>query len=166
MIKPLIQKIVVAVNGSDQSVHAAMYAILVAKQFNCALKAVYVVDTAALKQLTMTNFFLTDESKKYEENLIHDGNKYLEYIKGLAREKGVNIETQLRSGTPWSEILRASEEFEADTILLGGRAHDSSQLSTVHHDSASATNIEILASANCNVLVVRQKDIEKLFKIG
>ena len=30
MIKPLFQKIVVAINGSDQSLHAAMYAILLA----------------------------------------------------------------------------------------------------------------------------------------
>lgn len=69
MIKPLIQKIVVAVNGSDQSVHAAMYAILVAKQFNCALKAVYVVDTAALKQLTMTNFSLQTKAKNTRKTL-------------------------------------------------------------------------------------------------
>ncbi|WP_147634550.1 universal stress protein [Treponema pectinovorum] len=165
MIKPLIQKIIVAVNGSDQSIRAAMYSILFAKQFNCTVKAVYVVDTAALKQLTMTKFFVKDESKKYEENLIKDGNKYLEYITTLAKEKGVKIETQLRRGTPWSEILRAGEEFGADTIFLGGRVHDSSQLSYTH-DIASATNIEILANAKCNVLVVRQKEIEKLFKIG
>ena len=66
MIKPLFQKIVVAINGSEQSLHAAMYAILLAKQYKCSLKAVYVVDTAALKFLSMSKFFLKTESQKYE----------------------------------------------------------------------------------------------------
>ena len=66
MIKPLIQKVVVAINGSEQSLHAAMYAILMAKQYKCSLKAMYVVDTAALKFLSMSRFFLKNESQKYE----------------------------------------------------------------------------------------------------
>ena len=64
MIKPLIQKVVVAINGSEQSLHAAMYAILMAKQYKCSLKAVYVVDTAALKFLSMSRFFLKNERQK------------------------------------------------------------------------------------------------------
>ena len=133
MIKPLFQKIVVAINGSDQSLHAAMYAILLAKQYKCSLKAVYVVDTAALKFLSMSKFFLKTESQKYEENLLDDGKKYLEQIVTFAKIKGVKV---------------------------------SSLSSEVARDRASSTNMDIIGSARCNVLVVRQKDIEKLFKIG
>ncbi len=167
MLKPLIQKIVVAINGSEQSLHAAMYAILMAKQYKCALKVVYVVDTAALKFLNMSRFFLKDESQKYEDNLVHDGEKYLEQVLMLAKVKGVKIESELRKGSPWAEILRVSDEFKADLILLGGKEHTNSSLaSDAVHDRASSTNMEIVGNANCNVLVVRQKEIEKLFKIG
>ncbi|WP_296668797.1 MULTISPECIES: universal stress protein [unclassified Treponema] len=167
MIKPLFQKIVVAVNGSDQSLHAAMYAILLAKQYKCSLKAVYVVDTAALKFLSMSKFFLKTESQKYEENLLDDGKKYLEQIVTFAKIKGVKVETELRKGSPWSEILHAADDFDADLILLGGKEHSASSLSSeVARDRASSTNMDIIGSARCNVLVVRQKDIEKLFKIG
>ena len=164
MIKPLFQKIVVAVNGSDQSLHAAMYAILLAKQYKCSLKAVYVVDTAALKFLSMSKFFLKTESQK---NLLDDGKKYLEQIVTFAKIKGVKVETELRKGSPWSEILHAADDFDADLILLGGKEHSASSLSSeVARDRASSTNMDIIGSARCNVLVVRQKDIEKLFKIG
>lgn len=167
MIKPLIQKVVVAINGSDQSLHAAMYAILLAKQYKCSLKAVYVVDTAALKFLSMSKFFLKNESQKYEENLVHDGTKYLEQVVGLAKMKGVKIETELKKGNPWSEILHAAEDFEADLILLGGKEHPASSVSSeVVRDRASSTNMDIVGSARCNVLIVRQNNIEKLFKIG
>ena len=81
MIKPLIQKIVVAVNGSEQSIHAAMYGILLSKQYKCDLKAIYVVDTSTLKQLTMSRIFLEEESRNYEKRLEDDGKRYLSYLR-------------------------------------------------------------------------------------
>ena len=75
MIKPLLQKLVVAVNGSEQSLNAAMYAIMFAKQYKCDLKVVYVVDTATLKQLELSNFFIPDESARYKARLESDGQK-------------------------------------------------------------------------------------------
>ena len=152
MIKPLFQKIVVAINGSEQSLHAAMYAILLAKQYKCSLKAVYVVDTAALKFLSMSKFFLKTESQKYEENLLNDGKKYLEQVVTFAKIKGVKVETELRKGSPWSEILHVADDFGADLILLGGKEHSASSLSSeVARDRASSTNMDIIGSARCNV---------------
>lgn len=167
MIKPLFQKIIVAVNGSEQSIHAAMYGIMMAKIYKCQLKAVYVVDTVALKQLEFSKIFLAEESERYEKNLIADGNKYLSYAAELAKQKGIKIETELRKGAIWSEVITAADEFKADVILLGGKEHNSQSIGhAIRHDKVSATNSEIIGSAKCNVFVVRQKEIEKLFKIA
>ena len=167
MIKPLIQKVVVAVNGSEQSIHAAMYGILLSKQYKCELKAIYVVDTSTLKQLTMSKFFYEEESRHYEQRLEDDGKRYLSYLEKLAKEKGVKIETELKKGAIWSELIKAAEDFGANLILLGGKEHpnDTAQ-NSVRHDKMSVTNAEIIGSASCNVLVVREPDIEKLFKIA
>ena len=54
MTKPLFSNILVAVSGSDASIHAAKYAIIMAKQYRCRLSAVYVVDTATIRQLTLS----------------------------------------------------------------------------------------------------------------
>ena len=54
MIKPLFQNIVILISGSEASIHAAQYGILLSKLYRCNLKAVYVVDTASLKQLTLS----------------------------------------------------------------------------------------------------------------
>ena len=167
MIKPLIQKVIVAVNGSEQSIHAAMYGILLSKQYDCDLKAVYVVDTSTLKQLTMSRIFYEEESRNYEKRLEDDGKRYLTYLEKLAAEKGVKIETELKKGAIWSELIKAAEDFGASMILLGGKEqpNDTAQ-NTVRHDKISATNAEIIGSASCNVLVVRQSNIEKIFKIA
>ena len=91
MIKPLFQNVLVAVNGSEASLHAAMYGIMMAKQYKLKLKAVFVVDTATLKQLTLSQLFVAEESAGYESNLSTDGNHSLRYIEDLAKQKGVNI---------------------------------------------------------------------------
>ena len=159
MLKPLIQKIVVAVNGSEKSIAASMYAILLAKEYKCELKALYVVDTTTLKQLTMSKFFVAEESKRYEENLLSDGKRDLNYVQGLAKSKSVKIETELRKGSVWSEIVRTADEFKADLLILGGTGDSSA-------GKHSSVGYEVVTSAPCNVMIVRQQGIEKLFKIA
>ena len=165
MIKPLLQKLIVAVNGSDRSIHAAMYAILMAKQYKCELKAIYVVDTATIRQLTLSKFFISEESADYEASLESDGKRYLDYVADLAKQKDVKIETELRRGAIFSEIIKAADDFKASAILLGGKEHDTA-FSGREHDTISANNGDIIANARCNVLVVREPNIEKLFKIA
>ncbi|HOV39756.1 MAG TPA: universal stress protein, partial [Spirochaetales bacterium] len=112
-MKPLIQNLVVAISGSDASINAAKYAIILAKQYRCSLTAVYVVDTATLRQLVLTKIFVEDESKDYEESLYANGQRYLNYIRELASQKGLKIETSLRSGAIYTEILREAEDRKA-----------------------------------------------------
>lgn len=166
MIKPLLQKVLVAVNGSEHSIHAAMYGILLAKQLRCEIKAVYVVDTATLRQLTLSKFFIAEESASYETNMEADGRRYLAYVEELAKSKDVKLQTELLKGAVWSEVLKASDDFDASVILLGGKPHSNSTTEIIKHDMASATNVEIIGSSGRNVLVVKQADMEKLFKLA
>ena len=163
MIKPLFQNIVVAVNGSEQSIHAAMYAILMAKLYKSRVKVLYVVDTATLRKLTLSKFFVSDESASYEKSLSEDGHRYLSYVEELAKSKGIAIETELRKGAVWSEIITAADDFKAGLILVGGKPHTESKL---QRDATSMANSEIIGSAHCSVLVVREPKIEQLFKLA
>ncbi len=163
MIKPLFKNVLVAVNGSEASVHASMYGIMLAKQLHVNLKAVFVVDTATLKQLTLTKFFVTDESEGYEANLVSDGEHYLQYIIDLAKQKGIKIETELRKGAVWSEIITASDEFKADLILIGGREFHS--YDSLRHNVVSESRSDIIANSHCSVLVVKNPELEQLFKL-
>ena len=162
MIKPLLQKLVVAVNGSEQSLNAAMYAIMFAKQYKCDLKVVYVVDTATLKQLELSKFFIPDEAERYKARLESDGQKYLDYVARLAAEKKVQISTELRKGSVWNEIVTAADEFDASLIMLGGKRRD--YLGRLY--KTSPVNSEIIGSTNRNVFIVKEEDVEGLFKLA
>jgi nucleotide-binding universal stress UspA family protein len=168
MKQPLFHRIVVAVNGSQSSVHAAMYGILLAKEYHVDLKIVYVVDTATIKQLTLSKFFAQDEREAYEANLTSDGDRYLTYIGDLAKTKGVEADLELRKGAVWSEIITVADDYKADVILVGGKESTGSYGtgSTGTRNVVSASRGEIIANAHCSVLVVKKNDIEQLFKIS
>lgn len=163
MIKPLFQKVLVAYNGSKSSLHAVLYSILMSKVYKCSVKVVYVVDTASIKQLTVSKFIVADEAERLSSNLESDGSKNLEYVAGIAKTKGIKIETELCHGSVWSEIIHAADLYKADLILLGGTS-DNSGAGTIHA-TISRQDSEIIGSAGCSVMVVREPYIEQKFRL-
>ena len=91
-MKSLIQTIVVAVSGSEASISAAKYGIIMAKLYRLRLVGVYVVDTATLRELLLSKIFVEDESTEYEKSLEENGHRYLNYVQDLAAKKGVQME--------------------------------------------------------------------------
>jgi len=158
-MKALFQTVVVAVSGSEASINASKYAIVLAKQYRCRLVAVNVIDTATLKELLLSRIFVEEESFEYERSLEENGQRYLNYIEELAGRKGVAIEKVMRKGAVFSEIISAAEEREADLIILGGFEEKSGT-----RDVLSRQRREILRNAKCSVLVVKEPDVEFLYK--
>lgn len=161
MAKDFFKKIIVAINGSESSIHAAMYGIMMARSYNLKLKAVYVVDTATIKFLSLNKFLIEEEKNDYEEQLTNDGTNYLKYIERLALTKGLKIETELLSGGVYSEIIRAADNYQADLILLGG---NEAQPGKPASSKVSEAEKQILLSSHVPVLVVQKPEIDKLFK--
>jgi len=159
MTKPLFSNIVVAVNGSDASILAAKYAIVMAKAYRCRLSAVYVVDTATIRQLTLSKIFIQEESQEYEKSLEANGERYLSFVEELARAKNFRIERELRRGAVYTEILAVADEKRADLILLGGWEKDRSS-----RDIFSHSHREIMVNAKCSVLLVKEPNIDQIYK--
>jgi len=158
-MKPLISNIVVAITGTDASILAAKYGIVMAKHYNCKLHAVYVVDTATIKMLTLSKIFIQEEGFEYEKNLENNGNRYLMFIEELAKGKGVKIERILRKGAVFTEIVKVADEKEADLILLGGWEKDTKTSDIIGH-----SHREIMANSKCSVLLVKEPSIDQIYK--
>jgi len=157
-MKKILDSIIVAISGSDASIHAAKYAIVMAKKSACSVVAVYVVDTASIKKLQMSKIFLPEESKTYEENLAQNGEKYLDFVVRLGQEKGITIQRELHRGAIYTEVLAAAEEHDVDCILLGGWEEGRSALDVICYAQK-----EILLKSNCSVLVVKEPGIDEIF---
>ena len=159
MTKSLFSNIIVAVTGSDASILAAKYAIVMAKTYRCRLSAVYVVDTDTIRQLTLNKIFVQQESQDYEVSLEANGERYLSFVEELARVKGVKIAKELRRGAVHTEILAAADEKKADLIIMGGWERDRSA-----QDIFSHAHREVMLNAACSVLLVKEPDIDQIYK--
>ena len=157
-MKSLIQTIVVAVSGSEASISAAKYGIIMSRLLDLRLVCVYVVDTATLRELLLSKIFVEDESKEYEKNLEDNGHRYLKYVQDLASKKGVQPEMLMRRGTISTEVVEAAEEVGADIILLGGFEESRSI-----HDVLSRQQREIVRNAKCSVLIVKEPAIDLVY---
>jgi nucleotide-binding universal stress UspA family protein len=158
-MKPLINNIVTVVTGTDASILAAKYAIIMAKSYHCKLTAVYVVDTATIKQLTLSKIFIQEEGVEYEKSLEANGSRYLTFVDELAHAKGVKLERIMRKGAIHTEILTVADEKKADMILLGGWEKDAKSRDILGH-----SHREIMANAKCSVLLVKEPDIDQIYK--
>ncbi|MGO9409666.1 MAG: universal stress protein [Spirochaetia bacterium] len=157
-MKSLIQTMVVAVSGSEASISAAKYGIIMSRLLDLRLVFVYVVDTATLRELLLSKIFVEDESKEYEKNLEDNGHRYLKYVQELASKKGVQPEMLMRRGTISTEVVEAAEEVGADIILLGGFEESRSI-----HDVLSRQQREIVRNAKCSVLIVKEPAIDLVY---
>ncbi|MCL2759667.1 MAG: universal stress protein [Treponema sp.] len=158
-MKSLISHIVTAVTGTDASILAAKYAIVLAKQYHCKLTAVYVVDTATIRQLTLSKIFIQEEAAEYEKSLETNGNRYLAFVDELAHAKGVKIDKIIRKGAIFTEVLHVADEKKADLILLGGWEKDTKTRDIIGH-----SHREIMANAKCSVVLVKEPNIDQIYK--
>jgi nucleotide-binding universal stress UspA family protein len=161
MIKPLFQNVLVMVNGTEASINAVKYAVLMSRLYKTRVRAVYVVDTATIRQLTLTRIFIEEESRDYEASLEENGRRYLSYVETIGREKGVAIETELRRGSIWSEVIASATENRIDAILVGSPMPQTGE----HRETLSSTVRSVLLNSRCSVLVVKESMIEQLYKI-
>jgi nucleotide-binding universal stress UspA family protein len=138
---------------------AAKYAIVMAKQYRCRLSAIYVVDTATIRQLTLSKIFIQEESQEYERSLEANGDRYLSFVEELARAKGIKIDRDIRRGAVYTEILQAADERKADLIILGGWEKDRSA-----RDIISNSHREIMVNAKCSVLLVKEPAVDQIYK--
>jgi nucleotide-binding universal stress UspA family protein len=158
-MKGLLQTVVVAVSGSEASINAAKYGIVMAKVYKCRLLVVYVVDTATLKELLLSKIFVEDESAEYEKSLERNGTRYLDYVVDLARKKGVEVEALLRKGAISTEIVEAADENDADLVLLGGFEEKPS-----FRDTISRHHREIMRNAKCSILLVKEPEVDYMYR--
>jgi len=158
-MKPFISSVITAVTGTDASILAAKYAVVLSKAYQCKLTAVYVVDTATIKQLTLSKIFIQEEASEYERSLENNGTRYLTFVDELARAKGVKAEKVMRKGAIFTEILHVADEKNADLILLGGWEKDTKTRDIIGH-----SHREIMANARCSVMLVKEPNIDQIYK--
>ena len=160
----MVKKLLVAINGSDISIRAAMYAVMLARTYKTELKFVYVIDSATIRYLGMNQMLAKDEQIDYKVDLAYEGQNYLEYAVGLAASKGVVAQSELKDGSVVTEIIKCAKDFEADMILIGGADKKKGE-QLFKRNVHSSHQSDIIENSKIPVIVVKGDDIETKFKV-
>ena len=148
-----VKHILLYVDGSDECITAAQYAIALSKQTGAKITALYVVNMSLLEELVKARIFIKIEEMDYQQDLEQDGKRYLNYIKELAGKKDIPIDTELVKGVVNKEVLKKIEELDADMLIMGELDQILSRTDTYHNEAEL-----IFRKAACSVLVVKNPD--------
>jgi nucleotide-binding universal stress UspA family protein len=148
-----IKKIMVYVDGTEQSVTAAQYAICLASSTGAELIAYYVINTRAVEDLLKARIFLKDEQVEYEHDMEADAERYLNYINELANKKGVSVIKKRSRGNVHREIVDSVEADDVDLLVIGELSRIRSRRDEFFDETERA-----MRAVSCSVLIVKDED--------
>lgn len=111
----MINKILIAIEGSDSALNAAKYGIQLAKQVHAALELVYVVRYSAGN--IDGGIFPAEIEAQEKKKAIQLINK----IKGDYPD--IKIQDFETKGQPGKEIVKVIQSWEADLLIIGHHTH-------------------------------------------
>lgn len=159
-MKSPISRILVYIDGTDESITAAQYAIMLSAANGAELRALYVVNTRALNDLLKSRIFIEAEQEEYKTDLESDSERYLNHVEKLAQRKGVPITVTKRSGSIFQEIKKEIEENDIDLLILGKGTSVRSRRDELNDDTERAAKL-----VSCSVMYAKDEErIDDLFE--
>jgi len=154
------EKILLYIDGSESAIAAAKLAIAIAKRYECALRAIYVVNENLLTELLSVKILVQVEKMDYERSLEEDGKRYLNYVVKLGEKKGVKVDTVLRKGIVHDIVAQEVTSSGCDLLVQGELGEVLSLRDALYEEGE-----RILRKAACPVLVVRgAQKVERLYE--
>lgn len=148
-----IKKIMVFIDGTEQSITAAQYAICLASSSHAELIAHYVINTRAMEDLLRARIFLKDEQVEYEHDMETDAERYLNHVNELAVQKGVTIVKKQSKGSVHKEIVKAVADDEVDLLVIGELSRIRSRRDEFYDEAE-----RVMRNVGCSVLIVKDED--------
>ena len=104
-------QIIIATDGSESAERAAERGFDIAEQFGATVSIVYVVD--------QSTYELADAPRSILGLLKEGGRQAVDDLAAAARDRGINVTTTVRRGTPEQELLEYMTDREGDLVVMG-----------------------------------------------
>ncbi|MFA7059884.1 MAG: universal stress protein [Pedobacter sp.] len=145
-MKPF-DRILTAIDFSENSDFAFDYALTLAKQFNAELTVMHVIN----EPVDLRGFYVPHISFEQLEKEIEEGAVKMmdKFCQARLADFGA-YKTAIVTGIPYEEIIRKSEETGASLIVLGTHGRTG-----LDHLLFGSTAERVVRSASCPVLTIR-----------
>jgi nucleotide-binding universal stress UspA family protein len=135
------QRILVAFDASPHAEHALNVALSMAGDMKAKLFVLAVIRPPEPAESAEFHAVLDDGRERFESSFVP--------IRELAKQKEIELETDIVVGHPAEQILHRADVIQASLIVLGKRSH------TILHRWMLGSNSErVLKYAHCPVMIV------------
>ena len=140
-------KILFALDFSENSEHAFDYAITMAKNFNARLVIIHVIQ----EPVDLSGFYVPHISfEKLEKEIEEGAEKMMEKFCRTMISDFTNYETGIVSGIPYEEIIKKADKEDASLIVMGTQGRKG-----IDHLLFGSTAERVVRNAKCPVMTVR-----------
>ena len=144
-----IQKVLLVVDGTENGIRAARYAVRFAAAHKAKLTGVAVVDTAILKSLLKSSVLVETEMEEFDRELETSAQTNLNYVGQLAKEAGVSVDLTLKKGAAHAVVCECARDMEPDVLVMG-----SFSTSMIKRDVNARARRLIVDEARCPIVLV------------
>ena len=141
----MFSNILVALDGSEISLHAFDYAVEFAKNNGAELHAVYVIESGRASPGPADN-----NREMISQRFESEGREMLDKLTAQAADAGIKLDANLETGHAGDVIVKLAEKLSCDLIIVGSLGK--SKLDRLLLGSVSSY---VVKSAKTNILVIR-----------
>ena len=146
-----IKTILCPIDFSEISAKALEYAFFLASHHQAELLLLHVVDHIhEFEHYQILVFTPTELVEKMKKQAYEELNKLTEQIK-----KTIKVETVVREGKAFVEIVQEAKEKDMDLIVMGSHGRTG-----ISHMLMGSVAEKVVRKANCPVLIVRDKNTQ------
>ena len=151
----LFSKILVPIDGSEPSFHAARVAINIANKFNSEIIVLYVVVSPSKSEYAnLTGLVTPKQIDMIIENAKKESKNWFKTIEHMVKEEDSNIKISTRvilTGIAvYGEVIQYAQQESIDLIVIGTRGK-----SGIKKLLLGSTASGVVTYANCPVLVTK-----------
>ena len=115
----MLEKILIATDGSKHSEKAAKFGVDLAKLSGGKVTALYVGQRHVAPIGGLTGKEMDEVVNGMWKAVQDEGNKAMQYVEDLAKKSSVQVEKKFIEGHPATEILKIAEGTPMDIIVMG-----------------------------------------------
>ncbi|MCX5683341.1 MAG: universal stress protein [Planctomycetota bacterium] len=144
----LVNHILVLVDGTEASFHAADRAIDLARSIGARLTALAVIDRDTLHHLLSAKILVDVELSEFEKELESSARRHLDVVRQKAQEHHIEVDEVLATGNVGEIVPKEVHARGVDLICMGG-FHST----RVSRDLLARQRQQVIDRAACAVLI-------------
>lgn len=144
-----LNRILVAADGSEESMDAARYAAELVRRLNVSATLLHVAPTPTISLEAARSH--SENIVEIEKTMWESAQVILDRCREPFDQAGVSVEGVIRRGEAAEEILKLAQEEDYDLIVVASRGVGSAERTFL-----GSTSDTVVRSAPCPVLVVRR----------